>query len=521
VDSPDIKSPFSFFNYIVFNSAALQPEELESIINHEKVHSRQWHSLDMIIGQLFCIAFWFNPFAWLYKKSISQNLEFIADAEATKQLADKKSYQKTLLKITVQPECIAITNHFYQSLIKKRIVMLNKQQSKKRNSWKYAAVLPALAAFMFLFQVKVVAQVKDNGIKITGEKIKMSLHVNKDSKDAELNEQKDIFKKEFNAEVNFQNITRNQKEEITGIKVTVKDSGQSQVYEVAGNDPIRPFTIEVEKNGSGRNAINFGTGGKDFFMKADNISIVDGDVIVNEADSLNPQHHRLIRIPQNGNVPPAMAPPAPPVGHWSVNSMKIGSDEMLVVIDGVQQKKNNVIKLPLDREIDQVSVLKDKEGKKKYGKEGKKGVVEITTKRSLGLGSARAMNVVPGSFAFNIPDMEGIDFDFDFKGMPEDFAQIFGKEGDMQILGDVLSPEEMQELQDNLSSTQEELQRKFSKLDYNKMYEGVWNNIQESTSEELKQEIEDAKKEIREAKKEIEQARKEIEQSRKELNKKT
>lgn len=38
--------------------------------------------------------------------------------------------------------------------------MLNKNQSKKRNSWKYAVILPALTGFMVLFQVEVVAQEK-------------------------------------------------------------------------------------------------------------------------------------------------------------------------------------------------------------------------------------------------------------------------------------------------------------------------------------------------------------------------
>jgi hypothetical protein len=37
--------------------------------------------------------------------------------------------------------------------------MLKKIQSNKRNSWKYAMILPVVA-FMFLFQVEVVAQEK-------------------------------------------------------------------------------------------------------------------------------------------------------------------------------------------------------------------------------------------------------------------------------------------------------------------------------------------------------------------------
>ena len=160
IDVTENVSPFSYFNSIVYNSSLYSDTELENILEHEKVHSAQNHTMDVLITRFFCIVFWFNPLVWLYKKAVVQNLEFIADSEASKNISDKKAYQLTLLKITTQENCVAITNHFYQSLIKKRIVMLNKNQSNKRNSWKYAVVLPLLGAFLFFFQVKVVAQEK-------------------------------------------------------------------------------------------------------------------------------------------------------------------------------------------------------------------------------------------------------------------------------------------------------------------------------------------------------------------------
>jgi len=160
IDVTENVSPFSYFNSIVYNSSLYSDTELENILEHEKVHSAQNHTTDVLISRLFCIVFWFNPLVWLYKKAILQNLEFIADSEASKNISDKKAYQLTLLKITTQENCVVLTNHFYQSLIKKRIVMLNKNQSNKRNSWKYAVVLPLLGAFLFFFQVKVVAQEK-------------------------------------------------------------------------------------------------------------------------------------------------------------------------------------------------------------------------------------------------------------------------------------------------------------------------------------------------------------------------
>ena len=168
IDIQDNLAPFSFFNTIVYNSSLYSTTELENILEHEKVHSEQNHTVDVLISRLFCIVFWFNPFIWFYKKAIVQNLEYIADDEATKKISDKKAYQFTLLKITTHENCVAITNHFYQSLIKKRIVMLNKNQSKKSNSWKYTLILPVLVAFVSLFQIEVIAQekVKEETIKV-------------------------------------------------------------------------------------------------------------------------------------------------------------------------------------------------------------------------------------------------------------------------------------------------------------------------------------------------------------------
>lgn len=263
IDSPSIQSPFSFFRYIVYNSQLLQPNELENIITHEKAHGKQLHSVDMLVSQLFCAVFWFNPFIWLYKKVISQNLEFIADAEAAKSISDIQAYQKTLLKITLQPECTALTNHFYQSLIKKRIIMLNKQQSKKWNFWKYAMVLPVLVAFVFLFQIKVVAQEKS--APHSESEYKIVMEINKDSNEKELNQEKKLFKQEFDADISFSNITRNTKGEIMTIKVIVKDKDNKKdysVYEVikikGDISPITPFTLAIEKEkASGKNLVTF------------------------------------------------------------------------------------------------------------------------------------------------------------------------------------------------------------------------------------------------------------------------
>ncbi|WP_159948168.1 M56 family metallopeptidase [Polaribacter septentrionalilitoris] len=156
-------SPFSFFNWIIYNPKDYTTKELEQILIHEKVHATQKHTIDVLLMQLSCIMLWFNPFIWLYNRLVKQNLEFIADAKTQEQLNCKQTYQFTLLKETVVGKYAQLSNLFYSSLIKKRIVMLNKEKSKKINFIKYSFVLPLLAVFFMNFNINEVYTKNENG----------------------------------------------------------------------------------------------------------------------------------------------------------------------------------------------------------------------------------------------------------------------------------------------------------------------------------------------------------------------
>lgn len=147
-------SPFSFFNWIVFNPDQFDETELQQILTHEKVHADQYHSIDVLLIELSCITLWFNPFIWFYAKSLKQNLEFLADNTAITYSGCKKSYQYTLLKTSVPRYQMALSNNFYNSLIKKRIVMLHKSKSKKTNQLKFLLITPILVVFLMSFSTK-------------------------------------------------------------------------------------------------------------------------------------------------------------------------------------------------------------------------------------------------------------------------------------------------------------------------------------------------------------------------------
>ena len=263
VDIKENIAPFSYFDYIVYNSSMYSEAELESILEHEKVHSDQNHTMDVLISRVFCVLFWFNPIIWLYKKAIMQNLEFIADSEAAKKISDKKAYQYTLLKITTHESCVAITNHFYQSLIKKRIVMLNKNQSKKVNYWKYYAVIPALVAFVLLFQIKVIAQEKKEVQEVTEKINSVDVYkIKSTTTDQELKEVAQNLKKNHDVNVEISEVKRNSKNELINIKVDIeKGTGKAQTIQVEGDKAIKSCGIVIVTDDDGSKKINLITDG--------------------------------------------------------------------------------------------------------------------------------------------------------------------------------------------------------------------------------------------------------------------
>ena len=152
-------SPFSFFHYIVVNPAQHSEEELKIVLQHEKIHASQWHSADVLLSNFAAAILWFNPISWWYKNSLIQNLEYIADKETVAAAVPKKQYQHSLVKFSVADYQPALANNFYQSLIKKRIIMLNKKPTHNLPLIKLGAVIPFIFAFMFFFNVNTLAQV--------------------------------------------------------------------------------------------------------------------------------------------------------------------------------------------------------------------------------------------------------------------------------------------------------------------------------------------------------------------------
>jgi bla regulator protein BlaR1 len=155
---------FSFFNYIFIGN---NNANIETIVKHEAVHKKQLHSLDLVILEMLKIIFWFNPIVYFYRKRIVEIHEFEADSASITE--NKSSYYETLICQIFEVNSISLANNFYnQSLIKKRLVMLQKSKSKKAGMMKYLVVIPMTALSLMLFSTTAIAQ--ETKSKIAQEK---------------------------------------------------------------------------------------------------------------------------------------------------------------------------------------------------------------------------------------------------------------------------------------------------------------------------------------------------------------
>ena len=353
VDSDAIENPFSFFNYIVINKNRFSEAEIEHIVTHERIHVTQKHSIDVVTGKLFCALFWINPIVWFYRKAMLQNLEFIADSATVQLIENKYEYQKTLLKVVTRQHDLSITNQFYQSLIKKRIVMLHTNQSHKKNAWKYAIVLPLLVGFMLLFQIETVAQVKEDAKVATYAvaQVSFSSILTKNTTDKELQELEKTFTNE-KYKLKISKVKRNKEGEIIGIKLSF-DSGKTynRILERKSTEPIDDIKIFINSDKDDDTTCGF----------EEVKNLVKVKYVSNE---------ETVEVEKNTN-------------EYTIDNMVKNGNKVNLIINGKLQSATVKSKIPLDHEFDIFKEINEKDLKSKYNIDKKEGEIyyEIITKK--------------------------------------------------------------------------------------------------------------------------------------------
>lgn len=154
-------APCSFFNYIIINKSKLSSDEYEQILEHEKAHCKQWHSIDMLLIECLHIALWINPFMPTFKKTLKLNLEYLADEAVLASGVHPKRYQYQLLTKMTSAKPLFLMNSLHSSRIKQRIMMMNRVPTAKIHLIKHLIAIP------FLFCLYLAIQLADNSHRYT------------------------------------------------------------------------------------------------------------------------------------------------------------------------------------------------------------------------------------------------------------------------------------------------------------------------------------------------------------------
>jgi murein DD-endopeptidase MepM/ murein hydrolase activator NlpD len=145
--------PFSFFSNVFMPADLFGSSSFDQILAHECVHVKQRHSIDRLLLDFLVSLFWFNPFIYLYRNALIEIHEYQADEAVIRRFNDPVGYQEILFSQLQTAPYSGLVSHFNFSMIKKRIVMMNKQKNKYAGLL-YALTLPVLVSVIFAFSNK-------------------------------------------------------------------------------------------------------------------------------------------------------------------------------------------------------------------------------------------------------------------------------------------------------------------------------------------------------------------------------
>lgn len=355
--------PFSFFNYIVYNPEIHTSQELEFILKHEMVHAGQRHTLDLLLGNLLTCFLWFNPLAWAYKKGIIQNLEFIADRETVDAISSKKEYLHTLVKVSFRDLQPALSNSFYKSFIKKRILMLNNNKTSTENLWKISFVFPALLAFMLVFNVQTEVYSQEKTTVLTTV-MEVFIDIDKNTSRADLDGYIALMEG-YDIILKFNDIEYNEEGLLTNIKVEFIDktnvsSGSVTRSNTGGIDSFR-YVYNPEE-------------GSRFTSPRAHSPVTSDTVIVNKTVfKISPEDSTKIS--------------------FDINSK---DSEPVYVLNGKVLKNGSTVRAMDPNTIRGINVLKGPSAVSLYGGAAKDGAIIITTK-------AQEDSLIIKNYTFTIP----------------------------------------------------------------------------------------------------------------------
>lgn len=193
VNTHDDSTPFSFFKYIFWNSSIdIDTTTGRQIFKHEVAHIQEKHTYDKLFVNIVLIFCWCNPFFWLYRKELNMIHEFIADKKAVED-SDTSAFAAMILQAAYPKHRFELTNNFFYSPIKRRLLMLTKIDNPKISYIARLMVLPLAVLIFAAFTFKA----KNNEHLYNGKKITVVIDAGHGGKDAGAKSADGIFEKDL------------------------------------------------------------------------------------------------------------------------------------------------------------------------------------------------------------------------------------------------------------------------------------------------------------------------------------
>ncbi|MCA1758763.1 MAG: TonB family protein, partial [Bacteroidales bacterium] len=132
---------------IVLSENTLNSPNLAMIVAHENIHVNEKHTLDILFTEILFLLQWFNPFAWLIKDAVKNNLEYKTDDKIVK-TNDPQTYQLAMVALADKKGVAPFLTALNGSQLKNRIVMMKKKTESKFALLKRLVLLPLLAVLV-------------------------------------------------------------------------------------------------------------------------------------------------------------------------------------------------------------------------------------------------------------------------------------------------------------------------------------------------------------------------------------
>ncbi|MDX2249493.1 MAG: M23/M56 family metallopeptidase [Bacteroidia bacterium] len=141
---------FSCFKWIFVPQNSLY-EHIHPIIKHEQAHVRLFHTMDLLVVELFISLLWFNPFVYFFRRLLKSVHEFQADEYVLSLEVSKSHYLSVLLDTLSSIKDFSLSSNFNSAQIKNRINMMTKNKSSRIQSVRYVLMLPIISVLMMSF----------------------------------------------------------------------------------------------------------------------------------------------------------------------------------------------------------------------------------------------------------------------------------------------------------------------------------------------------------------------------------